>query len=167
MKTFAKSSLLALMLGISATAIYADTVTKSAVSPEGLVKEAESLHAQAVADLRHVLHLQAVARKDKDVVKLNCVNEKLVQIKPQLNILEDAQATLSSATEPEGPFATVQGSANSVHVLREEAAQCVGESEFGTDTSNRYTHPNIVDDPFTDPWAELEVEAPGYASPFT
>jgi hypothetical protein len=32
-------------------------------------------------DHKHVLHLQALARKEKDVIKLTCINDKLVQMK--------------------------------------------------------------------------------------
>src|SRR5262245_25938536 len=49
------------------------------------------LHDQVRADARHIQHLQQIARKEKDVIKLNCVNDKLVQVKPQMNIADSGE----------------------------------------------------------------------------
>src|SRR5262245_61635725 len=49
------------------------------------------------SDNKHVLHLQALARKEKDVIKLTCINDKLVQIKAQMNLFDNANLALDGA----------------------------------------------------------------------
>ena len=46
---------------------------------------------------RYVKHLQEQARKDRDVIKLNCVNDKLVQMKPQMNMNDTARNALEQS----------------------------------------------------------------------
>jgi hypothetical protein len=112
------------------------------------------LHDQTRADARHIQHLQQVARKEKDIIKLNCVNDKLVQVKPQMNIADAAEAELegSKDTDRMTIFETVSQATENVRRLREEADQCIGE-------------PLAPDDP-TKGFAGNEIEPPGYASPY-
>lgn len=135
----------------------------------GLIERAHELQGESLVQLRTVIHLQELARKEKDVIKLNCVNEMLVQIKPHMNLLEDAEANLPSTTDLAGTFGTVQSSADTIRQLAEQAAQCIGEPDIGNESSNSFTHPFIPDDPFIapDPWGDSTIEPPGYASPFT
>lgn len=133
-----------------------------------MVSQAASLHGQVLGDFSHVIHLQQIARKQKDVIKLNCVNDKLVQIKPQLNIVERAQSTLPIVTqqaERVTTFSQIIVAAEDVRHSREEADQCVGESPLETETANTYTHPPIEDPTGENPWGSV-VEPPAYASPF-
>ena len=126
------------------------------------------LHEQTRADARHIQHLQQLARKEKDVIKLNCVNDKLVQVKPQMNIADTGEAELESARDAERPaiFETISVAAESVRRLREEADQCIGEpTTSGGETSNSFTGPTIPDDP-SKGFGGTQIEPPGYASPF-
>jgi hypothetical protein len=126
------------------------------------------LHDQTRADARHIQHLQQIARKEKDVIKLNCVNDKLVQVKPQMNIADTAEAELESAREADrvAIFEGISVAAESVHRLREEADQCIGEpTSTGGETSNSFTGPTMPDDP-SKGFTGTQIEPPGYASPF-
>ena len=141
-----------------------------------MVAHAETLEAKIKDDMRHVLHLQAKARQAKDVIKLNCINDKLVQLKAQANIFESAQASLkagldgaSTADDKQATFAEVTGAGDAVKLLRGEADICVGEPElFKQESSAEVQRPEIVDDPAsTDLFEPAEpFEAPAYASPF-
>jgi hypothetical protein len=128
----------------------------------------KTLHDQVRADARHITHLQLLARKEKDVIKLNCVNDKLVQVKPAMNIADAAEAELDTARDSDrlSIFTTISESAENVRRLREEADQCIGEPiTNGFESSNTYTHPEIPDDP-TKGFTGNQVEPPAYASPY-
>src|SRR5689334_17865484 len=103
-----------------------------------------TLHDQTRADARHIQHLQQIARNQKDVIKLNCVNDKLVQVKPQMNIADRAESDLETASDANrmAVFEIVQGAAESIRRLREEADQCIGEPiQTGGESSNSFTGP--------------------------
>jgi len=126
------------------------------------------LQEQSRADARHVQHLQQIARREKDVIKLNCVNDKLVQIKPHLNLGDSAATELSAATEytKVAAFQNAMLAAENVRRLREEADQCVGEPvSSGSESSNSFTGPQAPDDP-TRGWPGGGLEPPVYASPY-
>jgi hypothetical protein len=141
------------------------TVTMSLVDMQARVTV---LHEQVRGDLRHIQHLQALARKEKDVIKLNCVNDKLVQVKPYMNMADASEAELASASESSrmAVFEGMQQAVENVRLLREEADQCIGEPvQTGGDSSNSFTGPNAPDDP-TKGFNGPPIEAPGYASPY-
>jgi hypothetical protein len=127
-----------------------------------------TLHEQTRADARHIQHLQQIARKQKDVIKLNCVNDKLVQVKPQMNIADRGESDLETANDANrmAVFDLISQAAENVRRLREEADQCIGEPiQTCGDSSNSFTGPNAPDDP-SKGFTGTEIEPPGYASPF-
>lgn len=130
---------------------------------------ARQLLEQMRSDLRHVQYLQQIARKAKDVLKLNCVNDKLVQVKPQMNIADLRMAELESASDATrvSVFESITEAAKSIQHLREEADQCIGEPiATGSEWSNTFTSPEVPDDPNQNGLDDPTIEAPGYASPF-
>lgn len=141
-----------------------------------MVARAGTLEVQIKADMRHVLHLQATAKKEKDVIKLNCINDKLVQLKAQQNIFDSAHGSLlagldtGTAEDKQATFTEVTDTAAAIKTLRAEADICVGEPElFKQESSAEVKRPSILDDPAgTDPFGEggSGFEAPAYASPF-
>ena len=144
----------------------AATAPMSAADLQGRV---HLLHEQTRADSRHVQYLQQIAKKEKDVIKLNCVNDKLVQIKPQMNLADMAESELNSAGDATRmtAFDSLAQAAESVRRLREEADQCIGEpiTQGGSESSNSFTGPQAPDDP-TKGFGGNQIEPPGYASPF-
>jgi len=141
------------------------TVTLSLADLQTRVRQ---LHDQTRADARHMQHLQQIARKEKDIIKLNCVNDKLVQVKPQMNIADAAGSELEGAkdTDRMGIFDTVSQATENVRRLREEADQCIGEPiQTGGESSNSFTGPQAPDDP-TKGFGDDGLEPPGYASPY-
>jgi hypothetical protein len=193
MKLLAKTALLGLLCGASATVVYGDT-PGGASSPNGLSGSARAgvsgnaavdlratlpaadirarvhvLHEQIRADARHIQHLQQVARQEKDVIKLNCVNDKLVQTKPEMNIADAKELELESAGDADrmAVFESISQAADSIRRLREESDQCVGESITfsGGESSNSFTGPKAPDDP-TAGIPKNPIEPPAYASPF-
>ena|SRR5689334_12830199 len=179
---------------VASSATYAQSPTKGADPSAGkpaknvsvklslpeMVAKAEALDLQIKADMRHVLHLQAKARQEKDVIKLNCINDKLVQLKAQVNIFDTARSSLTagleganvasgSSEDKQAAFAEVTSTGEAVKNLRAEADICVGEPElFKQESSSEVKRPEIPDDPGSDPFGPGKgpFEAPAYASPF-
>ncbi|RKH42467.1 hypothetical protein D7X55_02895 [Corallococcus sp. AB049A] len=89
--------------------------------------------------LRQVFEKVEEARRTKDVVKLNCANEKLTQIKGLLRISEQADVALqeavskSEAAPGEHEFTKVMIAQQKVGQLRSEAEECIGQLAFRTD----------------------------------
>ncbi|MBN1209870.1 MAG: hypothetical protein JXB05_33780 [Myxococcaceae bacterium] len=109
------------------------------------VKDEEKLErsATAVRDMREVLRevLEKLeeARRTKDVVKLNCVNEKLTQIKGLLRISESSDVALQESvtrqdgTAAEHEYTKVMIANQKVMQLRSETEECIGQLAFRTD----------------------------------
>lgn len=134
---------------------------------------AANIVAQLEDDGQQVTHLQEVAKKQKDVIKLNCVNDRLIQIKAQRNIADESHAQLSSAMAKNSDerfslYQSLQITAQAVKELREQAKSCIGEPElFKQESGVTVEHPPTPDDPtLVNPTIEV-VEPPAYSSPFT
>lgn len=125
--------------------------------------------------LVRVVELQALARKQKDVIKLNCVNDKLLQVKQLLNIAEAGRTDLIEAIAQQDndstlhQFSQISIAKEKTDGLHGEAEGCIGEELiFLGPTEVTVDEPGIPDDPTGDDqfdWAN-ETESPGYASPF-
>jgi hypothetical protein len=82
---------------------------------------------------RRVTDLARKARDDKDLIKLNCVNDKLLQVKGHLRIAEDIKQQLQVAAAQgdagarDHQFSKLTIIYQRVTVLGQEAEACVGE----------------------------------------
>jgi hypothetical protein len=144
------------------------------LSPIEMQSSVKTLEGQVKIDIQHVQHLQTIARKEKDVIKLSCVNDKYVKIKAEANLFDKAVLDLNGVLdrdERHTAYAGVTKSAANVTAIREEAEQCIGEKEMTpTDYGNTFQPPDIPDDPTDDfPFDEdgTVIEPPVYASPYT
>src|SRR4051812_29601661 len=59
----------------------------AAMSVEEMRTQSAAIRASLDGDLRHVLSLRDRTRREKDVIKLSCVNDQLLQIKAKLNLV--------------------------------------------------------------------------------
>jgi len=115
----------------------APSKAESIPDPEKLQKSSDYL-TQMRAGLKAVLGKLEEARASKDVVKLNCVNEKLTNIKGLLRISEQADVSLQEAVAKkesqtaEHEFTKVTIARAKVEQLKAEAEQCVGMLAFET-----------------------------------
>ena len=175
MKFFRKYAILVALLGAAvAQAEDAPPAPKALTAPE-MQKQSAEIKKQIDDDLRHVLHLQALVRKAKDVIKLTCVNDKLVQIKAQMDLYDNANLQLESAISNQDGTATatfgdVEKSGADVKRLRSEADGCAGELElYKQESATNVERPPDLDDPTDDNGFEppdLVIEPPAYATPF-
>lgn len=141
-----------------------------------MVEGTASLEIQIADDARKMHQLRDVARKDKDVVKLTCVNDRLVELKAQQNIYDQEKqqfsaSTTASNTAAAGPsYEVLRSTAEEVKKLRGAAEACIGVPDLYKQESDvDVSHPDFPDDPTTtDPFDTTfeDVEPPGYASPF-
>jgi hypothetical protein len=99
-----------------------------------------------IVDMRQVLKqvLQRVgdARAENDIVKLNCVNEKLVQIKGLLKVAEQADIGLQEAVArrdagAESEYEKIGIARTKVDQMRSETEECVGQLAYVVDEATR------------------------------
>ena len=174
-----------LLLGIG-SALYADDAapvseptkkeTKKELTPSEIKARGESVGPELDADYQLVLRLKGIAEKKKDVIKLNCVNDKLLQVKQLLNIADSARASLGEAISSRNDgdryhqFTVITVSSEKARALNDEAEACIGqEIVFSGRASIDVDAPDIADDPTrTDPFAlaSFGIERPTYATPF-
>ncbi len=138
--------------------------------PEKIRRSADAVTKMRGA-LKSVLVKLEEARNSKDVVKLNCVNEKLTQIKGLLRIseqsdiaLQESVAKKESATA-EHEYTKVSIAVVKVNQLSAEAEECIGQLAFRTD-ENATTEVEEPDDlPKGDPTLLLPLPRLGYRNP--
>ena len=149
------------------------------LNPDELNKYSEEQLSKMEESLSRLVRLQRVSRQQKDIIKLNCVNDKLLQLKQLVNIGDDAKTSLIEARakgDKEGSthYANqIQTASNKVCFLRDEAEACVGEEmAFLGETEVTVEGGSDLDDPTAnggnlgDPHGDRIIEPPAFASPF-
>lgn len=143
------------------------------ISPREMTSKASEFITEMQGVLEHVVELQTAARKQKDVIKLNCVNDKLLQVKTLLKIAEAARTNLVEAIAQGNDagryhqYSQITIAHENVTVLRDEASACIGEELiFLGPTEVNVDAPTLPDDP-TAEGDEDYIEPPGYASPYS
>jgi|DewCreStandDraft_4_1066084.scaffolds.fasta_scaffold00284_30 hypothetical protein len=126
--------------------------------------------------LGSVLKLLKEARDEKDVIKVNCVNEKLTSIKGLIRISEQADVALQEAVAKgesdtsAHEFHKLVISHQKIKILKTEAEQCVGELAFavGKTSVEVEVDRDVVpqDDPTMVPLPDTPVVRPPAASPY-
>jgi hypothetical protein len=105
----------------------------STLSPEEQVDQSEKYISKMKAIHEDVNRLAEKARADRDIIKLNCVNDKLIQIKGHLNLADKSVEALKFAIARNDEnarnhhFAKLTITHQNVVVLRQESEACIGE----------------------------------------
>jgi hypothetical protein len=124
--------------------------------------------------LKRIATLQDQAKREKDIIRLNCVTDKLVQARVNVNIAEQSMATMqeSIARNDEGgethEFTRITIVNQKVTVLGAEAENCIGEdlSFVGATRVDVEVDPNIPQYDPTQPGSPfIDVTRPPEASP--
>jgi hypothetical protein len=142
---FKAAAALALLLvaGVATAQASSPEITVEGAKTEGLsdsekLAKSSDYLMQMRSALKMVLGKLEEARASKDVVKLNCVNEKLTNIKGLLRISEQADISLQEAVAKkeqqaaEHEYTKVAIARQKVEQLKAEAEQCVGMLAFET-----------------------------------
>jgi hypothetical protein len=148
---------------------------RSTLSPQDMISQARQYRATAADVLQRIQGQQDQAKKDKDIIRLNCLTDKLVQAKVNINIADTAIVSLEDAVRrrDEGAslyeFTRVTIVHQKAQVLENEAQQCVGEdlSFVGATRVDVEVDPNVrTDDPTAPEAPPMAVDRPPVASPF-
>lgn len=133
----------------------------------------EKQQSQMAADQREILHLREVAKKNKDVIKLNCINDKLVELKAQQNVADGYAQQLTASLDANSDerfaaYASFDSTSAQIKNLTEQAKACIGEPElYKQESGVEVERPEIPDDPTVNPFGTgVDIEPPAYASPF-
>jgi hypothetical protein len=157
-----------------APAPAAPAPSPAALSAAEMQKQSAIISGELDEANRYMIHLREVAKAKKDVIKLNCINDRLVQLKAQRNIADNTNAQLqvalvANSDERHQLFIQLTGTGNTVKDLRSQATACIGEAElFKQESGVEVDHPEIPDEPGSlNPFDDLVIaEPPGYASPY-
>ena len=138
---------------------------------EMTVASVDLMHAMN-GHLRHVTQLREKAQAEKDIIKVNCLSDKLIPMKAQLNLAEGSKRILDErvgAGDDSGRYAAYGDlviSNDKMKDLREEADACVGDAlTYVGETDVQVTGP---DNPLIPVSGGLGVgiEPPAYKTPF-
>jgi hypothetical protein len=142
-------------------------------SNEERKNRAESMLAEMRQTLNRATEILKRARTAKDIVQLNCINEKLSQIKGLLRISEAASVKLLEGIAENAEdvvsheFTKITVASRKVHALSAEAEQCVGESNiYSGDTQiDLEIDPTLrMGSPWSTPLPSLYPDVPPVAS---
>jgi hypothetical protein len=140
------------------------------LSAAEMLAQAETMQSELEKDLKFVIHLRELTRKQQDVIKLSCVNEKYMVLKAKANIFDRTHDELkdhvSDPTASAHSFEELSSASAAAHAARLEAEACVGETELSKESTNTVDHPPFPDDPTLGDPFRPDLEPPGYASPF-
>ncbi len=145
------------------------------LSPQETVAQSRDYYKKMQETLRRVQQLQAKAKKDKDMVKLNCVNDKLTQLAGHMKVTDQSMSTLTldvakgDDTARQHEFTRITILYQKVVTLGTEAEQCIGEdvSYVGATRVDVEIDPSIPPEDPTQPELPVpDVTRPPECSPF-
>jgi hypothetical protein len=145
------------------------------LSPQETLTQSKDYYKKMLETQRRVQTLQGKAQKDKDMVKLNCVNDKLTQLKGHMTVTDQSMASLTADiargddTARQHEFTRITILYQKVATLGTEAEQCIGEdvSYVGATRVDVEIDPSIPPYDPTQPDLPVPVvQRPPEASPF-
>jgi hypothetical protein len=147
---------------------------KSSLSPNDMLKQGREYRAsmdKVIADLQVMVEQ---ARKQKDVIRLNCVMDKLMQVKVNMNMADEAMQKLQEAAGRQDSSAALHEYTRvtivnqKVQVLQNEGQTCVGaELNYIGATRVEVEAPEVAEN-MTEPSLEPPpLERPNASSNYT
>lgn len=129
------------------------------LSPQEVLAQSRDFQSRMQNDLRAVSKLQDEAQKRKDVIKLNCVNDKLTQIRGHIAVADRSITSLEQYVQQndvggrQHEFIRMTILYQKVEGLKREAYTCVGEDipVLGVDQLLVEVDPNLQGDPAEHP----------------
>jgi hypothetical protein len=147
---------------------------RSTLTPQDMIKQGQEYFKNMNDTVKRITDLQTQAKRQKDIIRLNCVTDKLVQSKVNITIGEQAMAALqeSISRADEGgrthEFTRLTIVNQKVQVLGTEAENCIGEdlSFVGATRVDVEIDPNLPSIDVTQPAApQIDNPRPPEASP--
>jgi hypothetical protein len=150
---------------------------RASMSPQDSLTQSRDFYSRMQDDLRAVTKLQDEAQKRKDVIKLNCVNDKLTQIRGHIAVADRSIANLEDYVKQnddggrQHEFTRMTILYQKVEGLKQEAHTCVGEDipVLGVDRLQVEVDPNLSpEDPADHPPPKpFPTDRPPEESPFS
>jgi len=126
---------LPLVVGVVAVAQDAGGEDEATTSVSEMESQAQATLTKMRNARKYVQNLLEQARKDKDIIKITCLNDKLTQINVSIRTFEDRMVSLRTAIKT-GDQEAISHEYNILSVLGEkveglrlEAEACIGEAE--------------------------------------
>lgn len=113
---------------------------------------------------RRVSNMLAEARREGDIIRVTCLNDKLTQVNANVSTAQsrlDAAKGSSDPAKRRHELTVLTVLAQKFQVLDQEAAQCVGQELFETGSTSVQT--DI--DPATVPFEDVRADSPPSMSP--
>jgi hypothetical protein len=145
------------------------------LTPAEMVNQSKEYFKGMADVIKRIGTLQDEAKRQKDIIRLNCVTDKLVQARVNVNIAEQSMASMqeSAARNDEGAetheFTRITIVNQKVTVLGAEAENCIGEdlSFVGATRVDVEVDPNIPQYDPTQPGSPfVDITRPPEASPY-
>lgn len=141
-----------------ATAPSAAPPAQPAAAPKAAPLKPEQLVGEGEAVVRHgnevsqgVRNMLDEARKESDIIKITCLDDKLTQINVNLRTAESRLDALRKAVDPDRrihEYTVLTVLAQKLQVLDQEAHQCVGQAMYETGATKVVTEINTNMLPF-------------------
>ncbi len=104
-------------------------------TPEELIAQGEAVVRRGNAISQSVLSMLQDARKEADIIKITCLDDKLAQVNANLHTAESRLDALKKAVDPDlrmHEYTVLTVLAQKLQVLDQEAHQCVGQAMYET-----------------------------------
>lgn len=148
------------------------TAPAAKLSPKKMREAVSKTMDEVRGMLTRLVELRKVARQSQDIIKLNCVNDKMLLFKQLVNIAEEAQTSMTeSIALNDDParyhfYGQIILAKEKAETLRGEAEGCIGsEIDFLGPTQVRVRGPNVTTE-LDGRWEWFDLDDPKYATPF-
>ncbi len=135
---------------------------RAQLSASEQVAEAQATEERGTQISRRVLSMLDEARRERDIIRVTCLNDKLTQINAHLRTLQSRRESLQEAVNTgdesrrNHEFTVITVLGQHFRTLEQEANACIGQDIFETGTTRV-----VVDIDPTTPEEDLVVQDPG------
>lgn len=132
--------------------------------PAGGLAEGEAVVTRGESLQRRVNNMLAEARRESDIIRITCLNDKLTQVNANLTTAISRLEAARGSSDPDKQrheLTVLTVLSQKFRVLDQEAAQCVGQELFETGSTRVET--DI--DPATVPFEDQRADSPPSMSP--
>lgn len=119
--------------------------TRANLSPQEQLAEAGRIEERGVQISRRVMGMLDEARRERDIIRVTCLNDKLTQINAHLRTLESRRENLQEAVNTADDsrrnheFTVITVLGQHFRTLEQEANACIGQDIFETGTTRVVT----------------------------
>jgi len=147
------------------TEVNVKTEQTVTLSPREMQSQAEQYKGEIASGVTQIDQMVTRAKDDRDVIKLNCLNDKLVQANANQNLVDKASVELEQAVTQNDSGAAMHKYTSitivnqKMQVLLAESNECVGEElgHVGNQTNSTLVANTVRTDQVTNPTPPILV----------